>query len=238
MEYQRARAEVDRSLATLNSEKNNKAVLEADQLKIENDFKAIIEDAKASRAAALTEIANANVELQRIDVRLARQSSQVVRAPRDGTIFRLLAQPGSEVLKGGDPLAILIPDTGNQTVEIWMDGNDAPLITPGNKVRLQFEGWPAVQFVGWPAVAVGTFGGTVLLVDATDNGQGKFRILVGPDPDDEPWPSNRYLRQGVRANAWVLLNQVKLGFELWRQFNGFPPVISMEEPGARGSGKK
>ncbi|MCS7025260.1 MAG: HlyD family secretion protein [Bryobacteraceae bacterium] len=228
--FDRSVAEVDRLRATLNAERNNKAALEAEQVKIMNDFKAAIEEAKAARAIALTEIANANVELQRIDVRLARQSNQTVKAPRAGTIFRLLAQPGSEVLKASDPLAILIPETSSQTVELWVSGNDAPLITPGRKVRLQFEGWPAIQFVGWPAVAVGTFGGIVMLVDATDNGQGKFRVLVTPDPNDDPWPSNRWLRQGVRTNGWVLLNQVSLGYELWRQFNGFPPVISTTDP--------
>lgn len=230
MTYDRALAEVDRARAALNAEKNSKAVLDADQEKIVNDFKSSIEDARASRATAQAEIANANVELQRIDVRLARQHNQVVTSPRGGTIFRLLAQPGSEVLKAGDPLAILIPETTSQTVELLVNGNDAPLITPGRQVRLQFEGWPAIQFVGWPAVAVGTFGGRVLLVDSTDDGKGKFRVLVTPDPNDEPWPTNRWLRQGVRANGWVLLNQVKLGYELWRQFNGFPPVIAMGDP--------
>jgi hypothetical protein len=67
-------------------------------------------------------------------------------------------------------------------------------------------------------------------VDATDDGKGQFRILVQPDPDDEPWPSRQFLRQGVRTNGWVLLNVVPLWYELWRQFNGFPPVISMDEP--------
>jgi hypothetical protein len=28
----------------------------------------------------------------------------------------------------------------------------------------------------------------------------------------------------------VLLNIVPLGYELWRQFNGFPPVLSPSEP--------
>ena len=113
-----------------------------------------------------------------------------------------------------------------------MDGNDVPLISEGRPVRLQFEGWPALQFAGWPSIAVGTFGGRVQLVDSTDNGAGKFRVLIKPDPHDEPWPTKTYLRQGVRANGWVLLNQVPLGFELWRQFNGFPPIISMAEPGS------
>ncbi len=238
MAFDKSKADVDRAKAALNAERNSKGVLDADQAKIETDFKASIDDARASRATALAEIANANVELQRMDVRLARQTNQIIKAPREGTIFRLLAQPGSELLKAGDPLAVLIPENSEPVVELLVSGNDAPLITPGRKVRLQFEGWPAIQFVGWPAVAVGTFGGTVLLVDSTDNGMGKFRILVKPDPDDEPWPSNRWLRQGVRANGWVLLNEVPLGFELWRQFNGFPPAVDIAEPGSDKGAKK
>jgi membrane fusion protein, adhesin transport system len=143
-------------------------------------------------------------------------------------------------LKAGDPIALFIPETQDLVVELWMNGNDIPLIHAGDKVRLQFEGWPAIQFAGWPSVAIGTFGGKVLLVDATDNGEGKFRILVEPDPKDEPWPSNRYLRQGVRTNGWVLLNQVSLGFELWRQFNGFPPTLTStpETESSKGGKKK
>jgi hypothetical protein len=40
-----------------------------------------------------------------------------------------------------------------------------------------------------------------------------------------PWPDgDRWLRQGVRTNAWVLLDEVPLWFELWRQMNGFPAI--------------
>ena len=102
----------------------------------------------------------------------------------------------------------------------------------GRHVRLQFEGWPAVQFAGWPSVAVGTFGGVVTLVDSSDfNGMGKFRILVVPDPADQSWPEGRFLRQGVRAKGWVLLDQVRLGYELWRRVNGFPPVLDKDPTG-------
>jgi len=123
-----------------------------------------------------------------------------------------------------------VPDTRERAVELWVDGNDAPLVTHGRKVRLQFEGYPAVQFSGWPEVAVGTFGGVVSLLDATDNGEGKFRMLVLPDDEDQPWPDQRFLRQGVRANGWVLLNQVRLGYEFWRIFNGFPPLMLPSYP--------
>ncbi len=95
-------------------------------------------------------------------------------------------------------------------------------------MRIQFEGWPALQFSGWPSVAVGTFGGVISVIDAADDGKGKFRVLVVPD-GNERWPSGRYLRQGVRANGWILLNRVTLAYELWRQFNGFPPALANPE---------
>ncbi len=55
-------------------------------------------------------------------------------------------------------------------VEMKVNGNDMPLIIEGDRVRLQFEGWPAIQFVGWPSVAVGTFGGKVARTFPTDDG--------------------------------------------------------------------
>lgn len=84
-------------------------------------------------------------------------------------------------------------------VQIWLDGNDAPLVAAGRHVRLQFEGWSAIQFAGWPSVAVDTFGGTVVSVDMVDNGKGKFRCQILPDKTETiQWPQDRFLRQGVR----------------------------------------
>jgi multidrug resistance efflux pump len=195
----------------------------------EREAEGYVETARAEYQKALGEVALAQKELTEVEGKLAKQQNQVVVAPRDGTIVRLLANEGGEIVKSGDPLFVLVPETAQRAVEIWVSGNDAPLISPGRHVRLQFEGWPAVQFAGWPSVAVGTFGGRVVNVDAVDNGKGQFRILVLPDEGAE-WPAERYLRQGVRTNAWVLLNQVKLGYELWRQLNGFPPVVADNEP--------
>ncbi|MEM1244179.1 MAG: HlyD family efflux transporter periplasmic adaptor subunit [Pseudomonadota bacterium] len=175
------------------------------------------------------EIAKAQVEMTKINVRIARQETQLVKAPLDGTIIRRMAGQESVLVKQGDILAVLVPDTKSRAVALWLDGNDIPLIKQDQPVRLQFEGWPAIQFSGWPSVAVGTFGGKVALIDPTDNGRGQFRILVVPD-NPEKWPSKEYLRQGVRANGWVLLDRVQLWFELWRRFNGFPPTVTPPEP--------
>jgi biotin carboxyl carrier protein len=188
-----------------------------------------VETTRAEHQKAIGEVALVQKELAELQGKLAKQQNQLVTAPRDGTIVRLLANEGGAIVKEGDPLFVLVPEAAERAVELWVSGNDVPLISPGRHVRLQFEGWPAVQFAGWPSVAVGTFGGEVVNVDATDNGKGRFRILILPDAGAE-WPSQSYLRQGVRANGWVLLNQVKLGYEVWRQLNGFPPVISQDEP--------
>lgn len=183
-----------------------------------------IEYARALQQEALGDVALARKELSEIEGKQAQFESRVVEAPRDGTILRLFANDNAEMLKEGDPLFTIVPETDERAVELWIDGNDVPLVTKNREVRLQFEGWPAIQFAaGWPEVAMGTFGGRVVAVDATDDGKGKFRILVQPD-EEHPWPEGALLRQGSRANGWVLLNTVGLGYEIWRQINGFPPV--------------
>lgn len=220
-----ADAELNRARAQLDESRNFLRTVDAERARTINTGRALIRDARASRESALSELALAKQALQPVEVRVNRQSTQVIYAPTDGVIFRLAVQPGGAVVKSGEEIASIVPDVSSAVVELWVDGNDMPLISPGRKVRLQFEGWPAVQFVGWPSVAVGTYGGIVQLVDPTDDGHGKFRLLVRSDPTDLAWPDAQYLRQGVRSKGWVLLNNVPVAAEVWRQINGFPPVV-------------
>eukprot|EP00913_Durusdinium_trenchii_P028449 g26677.t1 len=215
-----AQAAVDGAMSVLKAKRNERSAKE-------REAQAKIESATAMYQKAQGDVAKLQKLVSEIDVKVSQQENQDVKAPRDGFILKMMVNQGGEIVKEGDPLFVLVPDTEDRAVEILLSGNDAPLVTPGDHVRLQFEGWPAVQFAGWPSVAVGTFGGRVVSVDATDNGRGNFRILVGPDPEDKEWPSQRFLRQGVRANGWVLLKEVTLGYELWRRINGFPPVVDV-----------
>jgi biotin carboxyl carrier protein len=176
-------------------------------------------------------------DLQEIDNRIERFKARYVTAPCDGIVFRISANvaEGGQFVKEGEDLAILVPDTNDRVVELLIDGMDAPLIAAfmqergeGPHVRLQFEGWPAIQFAGWPSVATGTFGGKVRQIDATDDGNGRFRVLVEPEElvEADRWPDAQFLRQGNQAVGWVFLNKVSLGYELWRNLNGFPPVVA------------
>jgi adhesin transport system membrane fusion protein len=229
-----ARADRDSKAAQVTGAEGHVHSLEAEVSRARAVFEADRSSAEASLQSARAQVASADVELAQLAVKISRLRAQTVVAPRDGTILKLMANQDSELVKEGDPLAVIVPDAAQRAVELWVDGNDAALIGKGRKVRVQFEGWPAVQFSGWPSVAVGTFGGVVSFVDSTDDGHGDFRVVVAPDPQDEPWPSVHYLRQGVLSNGWVLLDRVTVGYEIWRRFNGFPPRFKkpLEDPDA------
>ncbi|MDH4468097.1 MAG: biotin/lipoyl-binding protein [Bacteriovoracaceae bacterium] len=162
-------------------------------------------------------------EIERLNVRLSRQEQLTITSPIEGILVRVLKNStgGSQYVKSGETLAIISPQTRDMAVEFWINGNDLPIIHPGREVRIQFEGWPVFYFSGWPEYSYGTFRGTIKIIDALDDGHGNFRAIVIPDNINH-WPPEEILRQGMLARGWVLLDEVSLGFELWRQFNGFP----------------
>lgn len=147
-------------------------------------------------------VAAAQADLNRADVNLSRQSVQIMRAPRDGFIQSLNAGDAATYINAGDVLATFVPANSERVVEIFIDGRDVALVKPGDKTRIQFEGWPAVQFSGWPSVAIGTFGGQVIAVDQSAQTNGRFRVLIAEDKTEEHrWPEERYVRFGAAVQA-------------------------------------
>ncbi len=183
------------------------------------------------------QVAEAAAELTRVDVNLSRQSVQIVRAPRDGVILRVNAGDAATFVNAGDVVATFVPDNVERAVELYLDGRDVALVRPDARVRLQFEGWPAVQFSGWPSVAIGTFQGIVTAVDPSAQTNGRFRILVIEDKSAiDPWPDTRFVRFGSTARGWVLLEEVSVGFELWRRLNNFPAELPGFQAASNGTG--
>ncbi|MEO1251956.1 MAG: HlyD family efflux transporter periplasmic adaptor subunit [Pseudomonadota bacterium] len=181
-------------------------------------------------------VAEAAAELNRIDINLSRQSAQIARAPRDGMILQVNAGDTATFVSAGDVVARFVPQDVQRAVEIFIDGRDVALVQPGAKARIQFEGWPAVQFSGWPSVAVGTFPGEVVAVDPSADATGRFRILITEvESDEPPWPDERFVRFGSAARAWVLLEEVTVGYELWRQLNNFPPSLPNNQQASSGT---
>lgn len=230
LKREQTEAKVLQAIAKLEAAKADANAKRADMSAYAAEFESKLSAARAELEVAQGEVATSKDKVAETEIKQARQNNQKILAPADGTVLRLRANRGGEFVSAGDPLMVLVPATNDLAVELWVDGNDMPLLRPGSEVRLQFEGWPAVQFAGWPSVSVGTFGGRVQLVDATDDGSGRFRVVILPDPAEPSWPSRHYLRQGVRAKGWILLQQVTLGYELWRQINGFPPALDPPPP--------
>jgi multidrug resistance efflux pump len=228
-DYEQARQLQDSSQANLKG-------AEATLKRTDSDFNATKAGIQAQRGTAQAELATAGRDITTIDIQISQTQRQTVSAPRDGIVLSVQATD-STYLRPGSPICVIIPETDSRFVEMWVDGNDIPLVSPGRDVRIQFEGWPAVQFVGWPNVARGTFGGEVRFIDPAPDNNGRFRVVVAKKPDlfqhkgdakVSDWPDQRYLRQGVRANGWVLLDRVPLWWEIWRQINNFPPVLTKE----------
>lgn len=239
LDFVKAKTDLERTLAQLEVAETETEVADLMIAQKDADTIAKVHSTKASYSAAKETVASTDAEIHRLAIEIGHLESRIhqriLKSPCCGRIVRLMKTGAGETVKAGSRLAVIATDTNDLAAELIVQGNDAPLITPGRHVRLQFAGWPAVQFTGWPSVAVGTFAGTVAVVDAVDDGTGKFRIIVRPDKDavengkDQPWPSSRFLRPGSEVHGWVMLNNVSLGFELWRQFNAFPPTIDQSE---------
>lgn len=217
-------ASAQTALATARLDAERKTTLFADglvsRLEMEQTQIALAEYEVRSQSAA--------DELNRAQLALSREGSQAVVAPRSGVITKVTAGGTATFVKAGDELAQFVPYDIESAVELYVDGRDASLVTVGRDVRLQFEGWPVIQFSGWPSVAIGTFPGEVVFVDPMAGRTGKFRIVVRPKEGEQAWPSNNILRVGTNARGWVLLDEVSVGYELWRQLNNFPPEFPQQ----------
>ena len=206
--------------------------LRLDAGRVTNDTAAQLNGIRVSIASVKETIAKVDSDIFKLDIEISnleqRGKQHLIKALRDGKLVRVLRVGQGETVKAGTVLAQIAPTTLDQAAEIFLSDFDAPLVQPGDPVRLSFDGWPAVQFVGWPSVAVGTFAGKVKVIDAVGDDLGGVRIVVEPDlvavekNGDEPWPPLDQLRPGSGARGWVMLRNVSLGFELWRQFNAFP----------------
>jgi multidrug resistance efflux pump len=150
-----------------------------------------------------------------------RNSLMFITAPQNGFINKAVKSGIGETFKEGDQLVGIMPSSYELAVETFIDPIDLPLMHLGEKVRVQFDGWPAIVFSGWPNVSYGTYGGTVVAIENFISPNGKYRVLLAPDKEDHEWPTA--LRVGSGARTMALLNDVPIWLEMWRKLNGFPP---------------
>lgn len=234
VELERRRVQEQRANATFIDAQNQllesrnqllNVVLEIDG--IQNEYRDRLAKAESEKFASMSQMYSTEGELTKMQIDLAsytiRAGNYIITAPQAGYITRAVRGGVGEVIREGESLITIMPSNFQLAVELYVRPMDMPLINLQQKVRFMFDGWPAIIFSGWPNMSYGTYGGRVVAIDNLISPNGRYRILVAPDPDEEPWPGA--LRVGAGSVGIALLKDVQIWYELWRQFNGFPPDL-------------
>ncbi|GAB4417217.1 MAG: biotin/lipoyl-binding protein [Bacteroidia bacterium] len=212
----------DNKLSIARNELRN-AQLELSQIR--SEYAAKIAKTQSEQQSARSEQYTSEAEVAKLRNQLSnyeqRVSFRYITAPQSGFINKALKPGVGETVKAGEAVVSITPLNFQLAAEIYVRPVDLPLARKGAHVRLEFDGWPAIVFSGWPNTSFGTFGGLIYAVETDISENGLYRILIEPDPNDEPWP--HLIRNGAGVRGFALLHDVPLWYELWRQLNGFPP---------------
>jgi membrane fusion protein, adhesin transport system len=238
-DVENARVKYQNTIAKLQEKRQALQAAEIELDGVAVDYGEKIAKARSEAAATMAEVGEGSADVAKLRQNVRnleiRNGFYVIRAPQGGTIVRAARAGIGEQLKEGETVVSIMPASALQAVALMVRPMDVPLLSVGRRVRLQFDGWPALQFAGWPSVSVGTFGGTVAVIDRVPDTAGQFRVLVVPDSTDEAWPGQ--LRLGSGVLGWAMLDQVRVGFEIWRRVNGFPPSLRQPSDDAFGGAR-
>ncbi|NND79076.1 MAG: HlyD family efflux transporter periplasmic adaptor subunit, partial [Maribacter sp.] len=193
--------------------------------RVQNEYTNKISKAESDRFTAQSSQFDSEAQVTKLQNEFTnyemRNEMYYIRAPQNGFINKAIQGGIGQTFKEGEALLGIMPANIDLAVETFVEPLDLPLIHLGEKVRIQFDGWPAIVFSGWPNVSYGTYGGEVVAIETFISDNGKYRVLLSPDLDDHEWPKD--IRVGSGANTIALLKDVPIWYELWRQLNGFPP---------------
>lgn len=231
-DFERRKINYQNGLAKWNSAGNKlqQSKQEMTNLRIEQqatlqEYTDKIAKVSGDRFSSLSDAASTEAELLKLQNQLAnydaRSKLYYILAPQSGQITKARKAGIGEFLKEGDMIVEIVPDKIQYAIELFVKPMDLPLVDREQKVRFVFDGFPAIVFSGWPGGSYGTFGGKVIAVENSVSANGKFRVLVVEDSADRKWPAQ--LRIGGGAEGIMLLKDVPVYYELWRNINGFPP---------------
>ncbi|MBB2148228.1 HlyD family secretion protein [Pedobacter gandavensis] len=205
------------------------AKLEFDRLSAEYEEK--ISKSSSDKYTAMSSQFDAEAQLSKLENQYAnysiRNGMYYITAPQDGYVNRALQSGLGETVKEGVPIVSIMPAVYELAVETYVSPIDLTLLKKGEKIRVWFDGWPTIVFSGWPDMSYGTFGGRIVAIENFISPNGKYRVLIAPDKDEDPWP--KQLSMGSGAETIALLETVPIWFEIWRTLNGFPPNYYQSE---------
>jgi multidrug resistance efflux pump len=208
--------------------------------RINTEYSNKISKAESDRMSAISSQFSTEADVAKLENMYSnyrvRDSIRYIRAPQDGFINRAIQRGIGETFKEGAEIVTIMPSEIDLAVETYVRPIDLPLMHPGESVRIIFDGWPAIFFSGWPNMSFGTYGGKVVAVERNISPNGRYRVLIKPDPEEQEWPE--VIRAGSGAKTFALLKDVPIWYELWRQINGFPPDYYIPQGGDTKMDKK
>ena len=224
LKLQELKAKVTVQENKLLNQKNQLSNLIIELSATENDYADKLSKSQSDQQSALSAKLETIAETSKLQNQLStyseRQQYYVITAPQSGYITKAVKKGIGEIVKEGTDIVTIMPDQYDLAVEIYLKPQDLPLLSIGNDVRLRFDGWPAIIISGWPESSTGVFDGRVVVIDRFLSDNGFYRIMISPDEQDKAWPD--ILRVGTGTNAFILLKDVPIWYEIWRQLNGFP----------------
>jgi len=192
---------------------------------LEADFREKTAKAASDRLSAVSAMYDAEATAGKLRNQYGaykvRTSFYYIIAPQSGFVTQAKQVGIGETIKEGDEIVSIMPEVYDLAVQMYVKPIDLPLFEKGQKVMIQFDGWPAIIFSGWPGISYGTYEGEVLAIDNFISENQLYRVLVKPRPSSHPWPEQ--LRVGAGIKAITLLKDVSVWYEPWRQINGFTP---------------
>jgi multidrug efflux pump subunit AcrA (membrane-fusion protein) len=201
-----------------------------------------ISKAEGDRFQVISQIQTTQGEISKLENQYSnytiRNGLYTITAPQTGQIVRAEKAGIGEILKDGEMIVEIVPSDIDYAIEMFVRPVDLPLLARGQKVRLLFDGFPAIVFSGWPEASYGTFGGEIAAIENSLSSNGSYRVLIREDTSDKQWPNQ--LMMGTGAQGIALLKNVPIWYELWRNINGFPPEYyrPKEDKDKSGSDKK
>ena len=207
------------------SSKNEYINSKVETNRIVAEYSEKVSKAQSDQFTALSNKFDTEAQVDKLENQYAnysiRNGMYYIKAAQNGYINRALQSGIGETIKEGTAIATIMPSQYDIAVETYVNPIDLPLIQKGEKVRVWFDGWPTIVFSGWPDMSYGTFGGEVVAIENFISENGKYRVLIAPDKNEDKWPKQISIGSGAQTIA--LLDTVPIWFEIWRTLNGFPP---------------
>lgn len=194
-DLKRVRAATARELETVRAELNDRRI----QAKRDEEL--------ASRAIAATEQDLTESEARR---------ELVIRAPQDGVVSAISAEPGQTV-NGGVPLAYIIPQDARLQAELYAPSKAAGFLKPGVAVMMRYQAYPYQKFGQHRGEVIEVSSSSMrpeeltlpgALMPTNTTGEPLFRLRVQLDEQSvmaygKPQP----LRSGMLLEASILLER-------------------------------